>query len=254
MYYDLLKVEKSVDAAAIKTAYFDRYKEADVNVQAKLNKAKTCLLDEESRKAYNEALAEFGIEDGAAKTTGLQEIIRQRPNQETLPADITRPVKATADPEKQFEVTHGTDMTECMAHDLESLQTEAGDGLNIKKDTFLITYMNKGKRIIVRTQGNYKIMVSKQPNAEGNFEVNCELIEVEKAKPEQTPVSSQQAKPEPTTVVKKPPAGLEYSPPDIAQMRPENVYDHLSDVFYPYTTELARAGLLTSNGKKTLKI
>ena len=226
MYYDLLKVEKSVDAAAIKTAYFDRYKEADVNVQAKLNKAKTCLLDEESRKAYNEALAEFGIEDGAAKTTGLQEIIRQRPNQETLPADVTRPVKATADPEKQFEVTHGTDMTECMAHDLESLQTEAGDGLNIKKDTFLITYMNKGKRIIVRTQGNYKIMVSKPPNAEGVYEVKCEPKDQE-----QVPVPD---KPVPTPDVEEKPKVPEYNPSPLAEMDAKDSYEHFVQVSRPY--------------------
>ena len=79
--------------------------------------------------------------------------------------------------ESQFEVTYGEEMTECMASDLESLKQEAGEGLDLAKGSFNITYMNKGKKVVVRTQGNYKIMVSKQPNAEGNFEVNCELIE-----------------------------------------------------------------------------
>ena len=78
--------------------------------------------------------------------------------------------------ESQFEVTYGEEMTECMASDLESLKQEASEGLDLAKGSFNITYMNKGKKVVVRTQGNYKIMVSKQPNSEGNFEVNCELI------------------------------------------------------------------------------
>ena len=70
-------------------------------------------------------------------------------------------------------------MTECIASDLESLKSEASEGLAIAPGSFNITYMNKGKKVVVRTQGNYKIMVSKQPNAEGNFEVNCEPVEQE---------------------------------------------------------------------------
>ena len=71
MYYNLLRVTPDADTAAIKTAYFDRYKETDANARSKLNKAKSCLLDEESRTAYNEALATYGINDGAAQSSGL---------------------------------------------------------------------------------------------------------------------------------------------------------------------------------------
>jgi hypothetical protein len=240
MYYNVLGVTQDADDETIKAAYFARYRPADPAARTLINKAKDCLSDEASRTAYDKTLAKFGIKDGVAG--GFVEVHEPEPP------------TAVDGAESQFEVTYGEEMTECIASNLETLQQEAGEGLDLAKGTFLITYMYKGKKVVVRTQGNYKIMVSKQPNAEGNFEVNCELIEVEKAKPEPTPVSIQQAKPEPTIVVKKPPAGLEYSPPDIAQMRPENVYDHLSDLFYPYTTELARAGLLTSNGKKTVEI
>ena len=73
MYYDLLGLTASADNATIKTAYFDRYKEADAAGKQMLNKAKTCLLDDESRAAYNQALTKFGINDGAGKSPGLSE-------------------------------------------------------------------------------------------------------------------------------------------------------------------------------------
>ena len=96
------------------------------------------------------------------------------------------PSPAVDGAEQQFEISFGDEMTECMASDLESLKQEASEGLDIPAGTFNITYMNKGKKVVVRTQGNYKIMVSKPPNADGNFEVNCELIadNQEEAKPE----------------------------------------------------------------------
>ena len=56
----------------------------------------------------------------------------------------------------------------------------------MKKGSYQITRMFKDKKSVVRTQANFKAMVSKPPNAEGNFEVTCELKE--EAKPVEQPV------------------------------------------------------------------
>ena len=163
MYYNRLRVTQNADTKTIRDAYFERYKTADEDSKTLINKAKSCLTDDASRTAYNKALAKYGIKDGEAG--GFVEITSQN-------------ISTAADgAEAQFEVTFGDDMTECMATDLESLKQEASEGLDIAKGTFNIIYIHKGKRVVVRTQGNYKIMVNKPPNADGNFEVICELID-----------------------------------------------------------------------------
>ena len=64
MYYNLLGVGATATSAEIKSAYFAKYKEADADGQSILNKAKSCLMDEDSRKAYDSACEHFGVDDG----------------------------------------------------------------------------------------------------------------------------------------------------------------------------------------------
>ena len=80
--------------------------------------------------------------------------------------------------ERQFEITYGDDMAECFATDLKTLQEECASGLQLEEDSFNITYKVKGKMVILKTEGNFKLMCKRPPNAEGNFEVTCVLKEV----------------------------------------------------------------------------
>ena len=80
--------------------------------------------------------------------------------------------------ERQFEITCGDIMAECFASDLKTLKEECAAGLQLKEDSFNITYQVNGKTVTVKTEGNFKMMLKRQPNAEGNFEVTCVLKEV----------------------------------------------------------------------------
>ena len=61
MYYNLLGVTQDADEKTIKDAYFARFKDGDAKARMQINKAKSCLTDEASRTAYNQALVRFGI-------------------------------------------------------------------------------------------------------------------------------------------------------------------------------------------------
>lgn len=80
--------------------------------------------------------------------------------------------------ERQFEITHGDDMAECFATDLKTLQEECATGLQLEENSFNITYQIKGKTVVLKTEGNFKMMCKRQPNSEGSYEVNCVLKEV----------------------------------------------------------------------------
>ena len=67
-------------------------------------------------------------------------------------------------------------MAECFASDLKTLKEECAAGLQLKEDSFNITYQVNGKTVTVKTEGNFKMMLKRQPNAEGNFEVTCVLM------------------------------------------------------------------------------
>ena len=45
----------------------------------------------------------------------------------------------------------------------------------LEPGNFIVKYTNKGKEITVKTENNFKVMVSKPPNADGVFEVRIEL-------------------------------------------------------------------------------
>ena len=57
MYYNLLGVTQVADTKTIKDAYFEKYREANADGKLLINKAKSCLTNDESRIAYNKALA-----------------------------------------------------------------------------------------------------------------------------------------------------------------------------------------------------
>ena len=65
---------------------------------------------------------------------------------ELPPVPIT---SAAADTEHQFKVAHDEELTECMASDLEGLQSEAAEGLALKPSSFNITYMHNAKKYVV---------------------------------------------------------------------------------------------------------
>ena len=73
--------------------------------------------------------------------------------------------------EYEFEVTHGEETTELLATDLDSLLKESSEGLALKPDTFNITYMSKGKPIVVRSQNAFRMMIKKHANEDGVYSV-----------------------------------------------------------------------------------
>ena len=63
-YYSRLGVTRSATVKEIKTAFNEKYRDADAEDRTWLNKAKTCLTDEASRKAYDDACDKFDLKDG----------------------------------------------------------------------------------------------------------------------------------------------------------------------------------------------
>ena len=88
-------------------------------------------------------------------------------------------------------MTYGDEMTEITTTDLEGLKEEAGEGLALAKDSFQITQVNKGKKVVIRTQNNFKTMVNKPPNADGAYEVSVELLGQAQDKPVAAPVEQE---------------------------------------------------------------
>ena len=113
-------------------------------------------------------------------------------------------------------------MTECIAVDLESLKSEIADALELAKDSFNISYAWKGKQVVVRTQGNFKIMVSKPPNTEGSFEVVCEMKDQKSPKPVSTPdVEEKKPTPQPVKEAPKPQLAKEVPTPQPVKSEPK---------------------------------
>ena len=95
----------------------------------------------------------------------------------------SNPPPSTEAKDNQFEVTHGDEVTELFAKDLATLLADTAEGLEIEPGNFVVKYTSKGKEITVKTENNFKVMVSKPPNADGVFEVRVELKA--SAKPEE---------------------------------------------------------------------
>ena len=128
-------------------------------------------------------------------------------------------------------------MAECLAADLKTLYEECATGLDLEEGTFNITYQNKGKTVIVRTEGNFKMMVKRETNAEGNFEVNCVLKEEEKKE----------------LVIDEPKVDVpEYNPPSNYSIRDQDVCQHIEDVTKPYYQQMKDLGVL-KEGMKTIE-
>ena len=87
-----------------------------------------------------------------------------------MPDDLNREHDAG---EYEFEVTHGEDRTELLATDLESLLKESSEGLELKPDSFNITYMSKGKPVLVKSQNAFRMMIKKHANEDGVYSVQC---------------------------------------------------------------------------------
>ena len=75
MYYNRLGVSKQSNKDEIKDGYFAKYKVSDSAERTLINKAKSCLMDDPSRAAYDNACTHFGIKDGEG---GLAETIPEQ--------------------------------------------------------------------------------------------------------------------------------------------------------------------------------
>lgn len=64
MYYNRLGVSNKSTPDEIKDGYYAKYRDSEAAARTIINKAKTCLMDEPSRAAYDAACAHFGIKDG----------------------------------------------------------------------------------------------------------------------------------------------------------------------------------------------
>ena len=104
-------------------------------------------------------------------------------NLEKPPNVPTPTTNAAAVTEYPFEVTFLEEIAEFMASDLESLHFETSEALALAKGSFQLSYEFKGKKAVVRTQAVFNKIVSKTPNAEGNFEVSAELLGQAQDKP-----------------------------------------------------------------------
>ena len=72
-------------------------------------------------------------------------------------------------------MTYGEETTELFAKDLHTLLADTAEGLELTEGNFVVKYTHKGKEITVKTENNFKVMVSKPPNDEGVFEVRVEM-------------------------------------------------------------------------------
>ena len=121
-------------------------------------------------------------------------------------------------------------MAECFASDLKTLKEECAAGLQLKEDSFSITYQVSGKTVTLKTEGNFKMMLKRQPNAEGNFEVSCVLKEV----------------------VVEPQIEIPSYVPDHT-LQCEDVAKEVEDHLMPFYEELKKLGVLTE-GRKTVPL
>ena len=217
-FYDWLAILQNADEATIKTAYFEKYKIAEDAASRKiLNKAKDCLTNFVSRTAYNEALAKYKVKDGDDKRGDLQELLPVPTDEEELPTVAIPTTNAAAVTEYPFEVSFQKEITAFMASDLESLNFETSEALALRNGSFQLTYENKGKRTVVRTQAVFKMMVSKPPNADGCYEVSAELLEQTQDKPVAAQVEEEEKK-----YVQVP----EYKPPPITHVSSKDSFNH----------------------------
>ena len=112
-------------------------------------------------------------------------------------------------------MTFGDDTTELFAKDLKTLLTDTAEGLELEPDAFVVKYTNKGKEFTVKTENNFKIMVSKPPNDDGVFECRVELKDKKPA------AEAEEVKTEPV----KPPAPV-YNNPGAGGCAINQVADH----------------------------
>jgi len=135
-------------------------------------------------------------------------------------------------------VTYGEETTELFAKDLHTLLADTAEGLELPEGNFVVKYTHKGKEITVKTENNFKVMVSKPPNAEGVFEVRVEL------KGEAKPEASTPATPTITAPV--------YDAPSTSDVEPSAAVAHLEDVAMVYYKRLLDEGLLTDGQKQII--
>ena len=97
---------------------------------------------------------------------------------------------------------------------------DTAEGLELAEGNFVVKYTSKGKEITVKTENNFKVMVSKPPNEDGVFEVRCEL------KGDATPASTTPVTPAVTAPV--------YDVPSTSNLLPQDTAAHLEDVAMVY--------------------